>query len=75
MLIFPFFLLADPFVSLGLSLALVVLIVAAFAFYTSVAKDLPFKHRFLEMCAVCLSVAVLNFGIGKAVKHYIGVEI
>ena len=74
MLIFPFFLLADPFVSLGLSLALVVLIVAAFAFYTSVAKDLPFKHRFLEMCAVCLSVAVLNFGIGKAVKHYIGVE-
>ena len=75
MLIFPFFLLTNPFVSLGLSFALVVLIVAAFAFYTSVAKDLPFKNRFLEMCTVCLSVAVLNFGIGKAVKHYIGVEI
>lgn len=75
LLIFPFFLLTNPFVSLGLSFALVVLIVAAFAFYTSVAKDLPFKNRFLEMCTVCLSVAVLNFGIGKAVKHYIGVEI
>jgi VIT1/CCC1 family predicted Fe2+/Mn2+ transporter len=75
MLIFPFFLLTNPFVSLGLSFALVVLIVAAFAFYTSVAKDLPFRRRFLEMCTVCLSVAILNFGIGKAVKHYIGVDI
>jgi VIT1/CCC1 family predicted Fe2+/Mn2+ transporter len=75
MLIFPFFVLTNPFVSLGLSFALVVLIVAAFAFYTSLAQDLPFKRRFLEMCTVCLSVAVLNFGIGKAVNHYIGVEI
>lgn len=75
LLIFPFFLLASPFVSLGLSFLLVVLIVASFAFYTSIAKDLPFKHRFLEMCTVCLSVAVLNFGIGKAVKSYIGVDI
>lgn len=75
LLIFPFFLLASPFVSLALSFLLVVLIVASFAFYTSIAKDLPFKHRFLEMCTVCLSVAVLNFGIGKAVKSYIGVDI
>lgn len=75
LLILPFLLLANPYLSLGLSFGLVVLIVASFTFYISVAKDLPFKPRFFEMCGVCLGVAILNFGVGRLVKATMGFEV
>lgn len=56
-------------------LAIVVVIILAFTYYISVAKDLPFKKRFTEMATISLSVAVLSFLIGFLVKHFLGIDI
>jgi VIT1/CCC1 family predicted Fe2+/Mn2+ transporter len=40
-----------------------------------VAKDEPFKSRFLEMTLISLGVAVLSFGVGLLAKKLLGVDI
>ncbi len=56
-------------------LAVVVLIIAAFTYYTGVAQDQPFKSRFLEMALISIGVAVLSFVVGILAKRFLGVEI
>ncbi len=74
-LIFPYLLLENPFVSLGIMLGSVVLIIFFFNFYVSVAKDIPFRRRFLQMAVISLGVAAISFGIGIAIKAVLGVDI
>lgn len=50
-------------------LAIVVIIILAFTYYISVAKDLPFKKRFFEMATISISVAGLSFIVGILVKN------
>jgi len=61
--------------ALGAMLITVVAIIAAFNYYIAVAKDLPFKRRFLEMAVISLSVAALSFVVGLIVKSALGVDI
>jgi VIT1/CCC1 family predicted Fe2+/Mn2+ transporter len=75
LLVLPFFLLPNHFISLGISLAIAILIIYFFNFYISTAKDLPFFKRFFQMSLISLGVAALSFGIGVAVKTFIGVDI
>lgn len=56
-------------------LVLVVLIIAAFTYYTSVAQDQPFGSRFGEMALISVGVAVLSFFVGIAAKHFLGIDI
>ena len=56
-------------------LAVVVLIIAGFTYYTSVAQDQPFKHRFLEMAVISIGVAVISFVVGILAKKFLGVDI
>ena len=56
-------------------LAIIVLIIAAFTYYTSVAQDQPFKSRFLEMTVISIGVAVISFGVGLLAKHLLGVDV
>ena len=74
-LILPFFLLPGVFLALGTTLAVAVAIIAAFTFYLSVAKDLAFRVRFLEMSAISLGVAAVSFGIGWLARGLLGVEV
>jgi len=74
-LILPFLLLGNPFVSLATSLAIAVAIIFVFNYYISVAKDLDFRRRFLEMAMISLGVAGISFLIGIAVKQFIGIEL
>lgn len=75
LLILPFFLISNVFISLGVMLAIVVLIIFVFNFYIAVAKDLNFKKRFFEMALVSIGVAALSFVIGYIVKTYFGLEV
>ncbi len=54
---------------------IVILIIAGFTYYISVAQGHKFRPRFLEMTAISVSVAVLSFFVGIAAKHFLGVEI
>ena len=56
-------------------LAVVVLIIAGFTYYTSVAQDQPFRHRFLEMALISVGVAVLSFVVGILAKKFLGVDL
>lgn len=56
-------------------LAVVVLIIAGFTYYTSVAQDQPFKRRFLEMALISIGVAVLSFVVGVLAKKFLGVDL
>ena len=56
-------------------LVVVILIIAGFTYYTSVAQDQPFKNRFLEMALISVSVAVLSFVVGILAKKFLGVDL
>ena len=56
-------------------LLVVVLIIAGFTYYTSVAQDQPFKSRFLEMAIISISVAVISFFVGVLAKKFLGVDL
>ena len=73
-LVLPFFLLSDRRAALGISWASAVLIIAAFSFYSAVMQGKSFLRRFGVMLAFGLGVAVLSFGIGKALGAMIGIE-
>ena len=74
-LVAPFALFEDPFVCLGVSLLMAVLIIFAFNFYISVAKGYAFKKRFFEMAGISLGIAGISFLIGILIKHFIGIEV
>ncbi|MEA5006683.1 MAG: VIT1/CCC1 transporter family protein [Rikenellaceae bacterium] len=74
LLILPFLLLTSKFMALGITLATVVLIIFCFNYYISVAKDLNFKARFLEMTFISLGVATFSFFVGYLLKSVLGVD-
>ncbi len=61
--------------ALAAMLAIVVLIILVFTYYTSVAQDQPFKSRFLEMAGISIGVAVLSFVVGILAKQFLGIDI
>ena len=56
-------------------LVMVILIIAGFTYYTSVAQDQPFKSRFLEMAVISIGVAVVSFVVGVLAKKFLGVDV
>jgi VIT1/CCC1 family predicted Fe2+/Mn2+ transporter len=74
-LILPYLLLENYYLCLALALTFAVLIIAAFNYYVSVAKDQPFRARFLEMALLSLGVASLSFVLGYVIRSALGVSI
>jgi len=74
-LISPYFLIPDYFLALAVTIINAVIVIFVFTFYTSVAKDLPFRKRFFEMAAISLGIAGLTFLIGIAMRIFLGINI
>lgn len=74
-LILPFLLLGNPFISLAIALAGAILLILVFTFYFSVVREVSFKKRFAEMVVISLGVAGLSFIIGLAVRQFLGIEL
>lgn len=75
-LVLPYLLISNNlYLSLGIMLLSVVLIIFVFNYYLSVAKDLKFKGRFFQMVAISLGVSLISFGIGFLVKLAFGIEL
>jgi VIT1/CCC1 family predicted Fe2+/Mn2+ transporter len=75
LLVLPYLLIPNYILALVITLAVAVLIIAAFNYYVSVAKDEPFRARFLEMAGLSLGVAALSFVIGYFIRQWLGIEI
>ena len=74
-LIFPYLILENFYVCLGCTLTAAVLIIAFFNYYISVAQDVPFKRRFLEMAGLSLGVTALSFLVGLLIRTFLGVDV
>ena len=73
LLILPFLILNNAYIALAISVTTSVVIIALFNFYISVAKDLPFAHRFFEMAGLSLGVATFSFLVGYVLSNVFGV--
>lgn len=56
-------------------LVTVILIIAGFTYYISVAKGEKFKPKFLEMSLISIGVAVISFFVGVVAKKFLGVDL
>ena len=56
-------------------IGVVILIILAFTYYTSVAQDQKFGNRFLEMAVISIGVALVSFIVGILAKKFLGVDI
>ncbi len=74
-LVAPYFIFTQVFVCLGVTLAVAMTVIAVFNYYVAVAKGLNFRRKFIEMLAISLGVAAVNFGVGFAVKHGLNIDI
>ena len=77
LLILPYLIFSNEQFLLALicMLIIVVLIIAGFTYYTSVAQDQPFKSRFFEMAIISIRVAVVSFFVGVLAKKFLGVDL
>ncbi|MEM2122882.1 MAG: VIT1/CCC1 transporter family protein [Candidatus Bathyarchaeia archaeon] len=69
LLILPYLIFSNPILSLCATIINAITIIAVFTFYTSIAKDLPFKKRLIEMVSISLGVAALTSIIGFLLKN------
>jgi VIT1/CCC1 family predicted Fe2+/Mn2+ transporter len=74
-LIIPYLIFDNYYLCLALALTSAVLIIAGFNYYISVARDVPFRRRFLEMAGVSLGVAALSFVLGFIIRSVLGIEV
>lgn len=75
LLVLPYLIIRNYYVDLCLALAIAVLIIAGFNYYISVAKDEPFRKRFIEMAGLSLGVAALSFVLGYLIRQLLGINI
>jgi VIT1/CCC1 family predicted Fe2+/Mn2+ transporter len=74
-LILPYLFISNYYVCLALALTSAVVIIAIFNYYISVAKDEPFKARFIEMAGLSLIVAAFSFLVGYLARSFLGIEV
>jgi VIT1/CCC1 family predicted Fe2+/Mn2+ transporter len=75
LLILPFLVFSSPFYALMFTLLGAVLVIFLFTFYLSVAKDLPFWKRFLEMLVISLGIAAISFIIGIFIRTVLNINV
>ncbi len=77
LLIIPYLILDNSQYMLALfsMIAVVILIIAGFTYYISVAKGEKFKPKFLEMALISIGVAVISFFVGVLAKQFLGVDL
>jgi VIT1/CCC1 family predicted Fe2+/Mn2+ transporter len=75
LLVLPYLIIPNYIIDLIITLTIGVIIIAVFNYYISVAKDEPFRERFLEMAGLSLGVATFSFIIGYFIRQWLGVEI
>jgi len=68
LMISPFFIFTNIYVSLAVVIGIALIIIFMFNFYISVAKNLPFLTRSGEMILISIGAAILNFAIGYIAK-------
>jgi VIT1/CCC1 family predicted Fe2+/Mn2+ transporter len=75
LLIMPFLVLPSPYLALVLTLLGAVAVIFFFTYYIAVAKDLPFRSRFVEMLGISFGIAAISFVIGLVIRLVLNVNV
>jgi len=75
LLITPYLIFANYYLCLACTLSVAVLIIAGFNYYICIARDLLFRHRFLEMAGLSFGVAGFSFLVGFVVRRVLGIDV
>lgn len=75
LLIIPYFIFSNSFLSLSITLGIAILIIFLYTFYITTAKDLKFISRFIEMVIISLGIAVISFFAGLGLKQFLGIDV
>jgi vacuolar iron transporter family protein len=73
LLVLPYFVFANPFLSLATALADALIVIFIFSFFSSVIKEESFRRNFLEMASISMGVALLSFLIGILVRNVLNI--
>jgi len=71
LLIIPFFLITNHKLALMIMLLAASLVVLVFSFYISVAQEISFTHRFIEMLIIVFGISFISYCIGFFINKYI----
>ena len=74
-LVLPYFLFTNIFLSLILTILLAVLTIFIFTFYVAVAQGHDFKGKFVEMAVLSVVVTAITFMIGMAARNIFGISV
>jgi len=74
-LILPYLIFKNLYFCLAWVIIGALIVIYIFTYYISVAKDLVFKKKFLEMVGISLGVAIINFVIGIIIRKVFRIEI
>lgn len=74
-LISPYLLIGNVYLSGAVMLGLSILIILSYNFYITTAKGLKLWRRFFEMAGISLCVALITFGVGVLIRTFFHVEI
>ncbi len=75
LIIIPYLIFSYIYYSFASVIILVVLIIAFFNFYISVARSVSFKKRFIEMIILSMSAAIINYVVGYLIKINFNIDI
>ncbi len=75
LIVMPFFLGLNIYLSLASSLIIASLIIAALTFYTSVVREITWRREFMEMLVLTMGVAFISFSIGYFIRLYFNIEV
>jgi VIT1/CCC1 family predicted Fe2+/Mn2+ transporter len=70
-----FFFVGSRIIALVITWLVAVLIIGGFSYYSSVMQGVSFKRRFGLMLALGLGVALISFGIGRALGSALGIRL
>ncbi len=71
----PYFLTDRLYVALAMMLGGAIIVIALYTFYISIARNVRFWPRFLEMLAISMGVALISFGVGWFLRVFLNVEV
>jgi len=68
-LVSPYFIFTEVYLSLGTTLILAILIIAVYSGYAAEQRKISFWRKFFEMAIITLSVSIISFLIGTILRN------
>ncbi len=73
-LIWPFLIISEPFFALAIVIVNAIILIFFYNYHLSVAKEINFSRRFIQMLLISLGIAVISFLLGYLIQDIFHIE-